>query len=80
MGVHLLRDLWDGVASPGFRGAHIFATAFAVILIEHMIADISKQGRGYQCKMPDRDTKYAAESRSPYAAVSEISFGARGAR
>lgn len=74
-GVHVLRDLWDGVASPGFRGAHIFATAFAAILIEHMRADISRQERDYQCKMPERDTKCAAESRSPYA-VSKISFRA----
>ena len=43
MGVHVLGDIWDGVASPGFRGAHIFATAFAVILIEHMRAKNSKQ-------------------------------------
>lgn len=61
MGVHVLRNLWDGVASPGFREAHIFATALAVILIEQMRADISKQERDYQCKMPDRDTKYAAD-------------------
>ncbi len=63
----MLRDLWDGVSSHGFRGAHIFATAFAAILIEHMRADISKQERDDQCKIPDRDTKYAAGSRSPYA-------------
>jgi hypothetical protein len=42
MGVHVLGDIWDGVASPGFR-AHIFATAFAVISVEHMRAENPKQ-------------------------------------
>ena len=36
MGVHVLRNLWDGVAAPDFRAAHIFAMAFAVISIELM--------------------------------------------